>query len=118
KPLDANDGFTGAVVLCLEIPDAVLAQYDVSDELQASSGYRLALIPAATLNELGKPQVYDHSYASLSRVELVRAIRKWSAGERRESIPDHVKEMREAVAFLDEMGWLAPLRVREESKEN
>jgi hypothetical protein len=42
------------------MPDDVLAQYDVTDDLQNASGDHRALIPAEVLNRLGKPAVYDH----------------------------------------------------------
>jgi hypothetical protein len=45
RQLDANDGFDGDVTLCLDVPEEVFEQYDVTDSVQEESGYRLALFP-------------------------------------------------------------------------
>jgi hypothetical protein len=63
RPLEANDGFDGPLTLCLELPDDVFREYDVTDEIQERMGYRIAMVPADVLNRLGKPQIYDHDYA-------------------------------------------------------
>jgi hypothetical protein len=76
QQLDASDGFEGAVTLCLDMPDDVLAQYDVTDDLQKASGYHIALVPAEVLHGLGKPAVYDHEWAGPNRRDLVQAIRR------------------------------------------
>ena len=72
RQLDANDGFDGPVTLCLDIPEELFKKVETTDPLQEASGYRMAIIPAAELNLLGKPQVYDHFYAGLLRRDLVR----------------------------------------------
>jgi hypothetical protein len=68
-PLGANDGFQGDVTLCLDIPDEIFEHYECHDELQAASGYRLALIPAPVLNRHGPVQIYDHEYAASPAVK-------------------------------------------------
>jgi hypothetical protein len=110
------DGYDGNVTLCLEVPDDVMAEYDVTDALQERSGYRLALIPAAVLNRLGRPQVYDHVYAGCSRSEVLRVIR---AREQDDSPASQARaaEMRQAMAFFDRIGWLTPLCLSEESRQ-
>jgi hypothetical protein len=55
-------------------------QLDVSDEVMHAGGYRMALIPAVDLNKIGKPQVYDHFYAGISRRELLKAAELWESG--------------------------------------
>jgi hypothetical protein len=112
-PLGANDGFQVDVTLCLDIPDEIFEQYECTDELQAASGYRLALIPAAVLNRHGPVQIYDHEYAGLSRREMLIAIRSWE-----EVSADHPKarEMRRALQFFDRIGWLTPLKPKEQSE--
>jgi hypothetical protein len=114
RPLDANDGFEGAVVLCLDVPQELFNHFDLTDELQKASGYRIALIPAAALNRLGKPQVYDYSYAGCSRRDLVKSIQAAeSADGSNVATYQHANNMCEAMAFLDSIGWLTPLRLKE-----
>ncbi len=134
RPLDANDGFPGDVVLCLEVPDDLFAEREATDDGQKSCGYRTALIPAAVLNRLGKPQVYDHFYAGHSRRELVRGARRLEGIDERRLADDEgegwkqsgrgndrevsaagrqAKEVREAIEFFDSIGWLTPLKLRE-----
>jgi hypothetical protein len=108
-PLDANDGFSGDVVLCLDVPDEVLARYNVADEATPAV---FALVPAGELNKLGKPRVYDHDLAGLSRRELLHAIRGME--DRGRGGRKRAREMRAALAFFDKIGWLTPLRLQEE----
>ena len=113
RPLDANDGFDGDVVLCLELPAEEFTLHEwVEDE--GGPGYRYALAPSATLNRFGPPKVYDHTYAGSSRRELVQAIRMWEEADRPEARA-RAQEMRNAMEFFDRIGWLTPLRLRENS---
>lgn len=114
NPLDVNDGFAGDITLCLDVPEDLFRQYDVTDEPQEASGYRMALVPAAELNRLGKPQVYDHVYAGCSRRDLLRAIERCEAGGGVASF-QHGNDIREAIALFDQIGWRTPLRLREAS---
>jgi hypothetical protein len=114
RPLRINEGFKGNVTLCLEIPDRLLEEHDVTDTLIEQCGYRLALVPAAALNRLGKPQVYDHAYASCSRRDLVR-ICKAIEETGSDSAQKHARQMRDAIAFFDEIGWLTPIQLQEEA---
>jgi hypothetical protein len=111
-PLDANDGFMGDVTLCLEVPPDVFQRHDVTDGLQEASGYRFALVPADELNKLGKPQVYDHTFADYSRVDLFLWIRALEQGGGPED-NKQIQLMRDAVAFFNRIGWLTPLKQRE-----
>jgi hypothetical protein len=111
--LDADDGVIGQVTLCLDIPEEEFSNYDVTDPLTEKSGYRIALIPAEVLNRLGKPQVYDHTFAGLSRRRLVRAAQTWESRGHYQ----HAQRMREAIAFFDKIGWLTPLKLREQPEE-
>jgi hypothetical protein len=113
-PLDANDGFDGEVTLCLDVPEDVFGKYDVTDGLMEKSGYRLALIPAGELNRLGLPQVYDHIFAGCSRRDLILARQNREVAGLEDGYPSTAL-MREAVAFFDRIGWLTPLRLREEA---
>jgi hypothetical protein len=127
QQLDALDGFDGDVTLCLDLPPEVFDEYDLTDDLQRESGYRVALIPATVLNGLGKPQVYDHEYAGCSRRDLVRGAKSWEAddddaaegedwngGGRADAYQQHAQELRHAVEFFDRIGWLTPLKLKEE----
>jgi hypothetical protein len=115
--LDANDGFDGDVTLCLNVPEEDFADHETTDTLMEKSGYRMALIPAQVLNRIGKPQVYDHTYAGAPRRLLVR---------RAEQLEEtgvvshfrHAQQMREAIALFDRIGWLTPLKLREQGVEN
>ncbi len=110
KQLDTNDGFEGDVTLCLDVPDAVMQQYDVTN---TNVSYRLALIPAEVLNQLSPPQIYDHFYAGASRREILQSIQKWEQSPD-ESSQRHAQEMREAIKFFDRVAWLTPLKLKEE----
>jgi hypothetical protein len=114
-PLDANDGFDGNVTLCLEVPDDTFGEYEVTDELQAQAGYRLGLVPAAALNQLEAPKVYDHAYAGSSRKEMLDAIRAWESANSK-SAHANAQEMRDAIDFFDRIGWLTPIKLQEEQE--
>jgi hypothetical protein len=91
--------------------------------------YRYAVIPAARLNEIGKPQVYDHEYAGSSRRVLLQAAEGWeghadeiekAAAEkdwekRAAQVRRNAKRLRDAIAFLDRIGWLTPVKLQEEA---
>jgi hypothetical protein len=113
KQLDINDGFEGEVTLCVDVPDATMQQYDDSD---TDRSYRLALIPAEVLNRLSPPQIYDHIYAGASRREILQSIQKWQQ-DADPSTQRHAQEMREAINFFDHIGWLTPLKLKEEKAE-
>jgi hypothetical protein len=135
-PLDVNDGFEGDVTLCLDVLDDAFDQYDVTDELQKANGYRLFLVPAKTLNQIGHPKVYDHEYAGCSRRELLQSSRRWEAaadepgaepwkGESTEAetlrrvaaMRQHASEMRHAIEFFDRIGWLTPLNLQQQGNQ-
>ena len=95
------------------------------------------------MNQFGRPQVYDHEFAGISRRDMVQAAKKLEddgygsldddakrgeckqlgeEGERqakaraadRQSSKQHAQKMREAMAFFDRIGWLTPVRVQEQ----
>jgi hypothetical protein len=107
--LDANDGFLGDVTVCIDVPEGVFAQYEIDDPIH---NYREAIVPADVLNGLDKPKVYDHEYAGSSRRQLLKAAEHWEAGDVRSH--QHANEMREAIRFFDEIGWLTPLKIQEQ----
>jgi hypothetical protein len=107
RQLAAADGFEGEVTLCLEIPDDVFSRWEWVEDEQS---FRLSLIPADVLNQLGKPQIYDHEFAGTSRREMVQAIKRWE--QKADWRPAH--EMREAMEFFDRIGWLTPVKVQEQ----
>jgi hypothetical protein len=114
QPLGANDGFLGEVTLCLDVPEEVFAEYDCTDEVNLNDGYRMAFIPAAALNAIGRPQVYDHRFAGISRRQLLQSIRQWE-----EAGPEYhpsAEDLRRAFDFFDRIGWLTPLKVQEEGE--
>jgi hypothetical protein len=112
KPLGCNEGFLGEVTLCLDVPEEELQRFDVTDELQEASGYRLALLPAELLNRIGKPQMYDHLFAGVSRRDMLRNIRQ---AEGRGDDPSG-QMLRQAFEFFDRIGWLTPLKLREQEE--
>jgi hypothetical protein len=125
-PLDEREGFEGPVTLCVEVPDDIFEKYEWIEEAAEGrehvpgdpmrglgcqpGSYRYAVIPAAVLNTVGQPQVWDHDYAGSSRKELMDAIRLWE----RDSDKRHAQEMRDALEYFDRIGWQTPLRLREE----
>jgi hypothetical protein len=124
RQLDISDGFEGDVTLCLEVADDLFERYEWAED-GGGPGHRSALIPAAVLNRLGPPQVYDHGYAGGSRRDLIRGAQQWEeaaasgeertadAGWSREGVARHAREMRDAIEFFDRIGWLTPLKLRE-----
>lgn len=52
EPLDENEGANGDIVLILDIPAALFAEYEWVEEQKP---YREALIPSALLNRFGPP---------------------------------------------------------------
>jgi hypothetical protein len=120
RVLDVNDGFEGDVTLCLDLRDDEFKRYEIVEE-GARPGYRrMALVPAAVLNRFGPAKIFDHLYAGAGRVELLRSIRGWeqhgeecSEEESKESSRRHAQEMRAAIEFFDEIGWLAPEKLKE-----
>jgi hypothetical protein len=112
-PLEANDGFEGDVTICLDVPQVIFDTFDVTDTMQEKCGYRLALVPAVELNMLGTPQVYDHTFSGSSRVMLMKSIRNWEQSDSKVG-REHGARMRAAVEFFDRIGWLTPIKVREQ----
>jgi hypothetical protein len=109
RQLDARDGFVGEVTLYLEIPDDVFSRWEWVED-GGGLGLRLSLIPADVLNQLGRPQVYDHAFAGMSRRDMVQAIKGWE--QQGDWQPAH--QLREAMEFLDRIGWLTPVKVQEQ----
>jgi hypothetical protein len=72
RPGGRDERFAGPVTLYQDVPDDEYRRYEVVED-GGGPGYRLSLIPAAALNRLGKPAVYDHAFAGCSRRELLRA---------------------------------------------
>ena len=103
----AADGFLGEVTLCLDVPDEVFSRWEWFEHEQ---GYRLSLIPADVLNQLGKPQVYDHDLAGISRRDMVQAIKRWE--QRGDWEP--AQRLREAMEFFDRIGWLTTVKIQEQ----
>jgi hypothetical protein len=56
RPLDDNEGADGEVLLRLEIPEEAVARHEW---VEANKTYREFLVPAATVNAYGPPQVVD-----------------------------------------------------------
>jgi hypothetical protein len=73
-PLTSSQGATGAIVLAVDIPDAVLAKYEACEgEVLTEGGdrnndadwiptdkkpYREFLVPAAVVNQYGPPRIH------------------------------------------------------------
>ncbi len=56
EPLDANEGATGRILLCVEIDPAKLAEYEWKE---ADKPYREFCVPASLLNTDGKAALVD-----------------------------------------------------------
>src|SRR5262249_41054265 len=110
-------------------PEEATRWHDTGEEPEGleyqSMGY--AIIPAAILNQHGKPHLYDHDYLGdgSDRRELVHAAESWEAAAKEQSdesdaerIRGHAKEIRDAVTFLDQVGWQTALRLREPAPED
>jgi hypothetical protein len=108
EPWGTGDGCEGDVVLCIDLSKAAYKRFGLEIEL---CPYKVAIIPALALNFIGTPQVYDHRFAGMSRRDLVFAARR---AEKRhtESYPK-AEDIRAAIAFFDEIGWLSPLKLQE-----
>ncbi len=134
-------GPEGNVTLCVDVPEEAFREleaqeatrplteeesdrFDDGTEPEGLEYQRMgyAVIPAATLNRFGRPQVWDHDYSGDSRVELVVGIRRWEASREFQAgevgVRHHVQCLRDAMAFLDAVGWQAPLSLREEAPED
>jgi hypothetical protein len=110
-------GPKGAVVLCTDVPEEVFrdleaqegmralapdgfARYDKDEAVPEGIECRrggFAVIPAAVLNQFGRPKVYDHEFPGASRAELLGSIGSWEATESfqsgNESARLHVQSM-------------------------
>jgi hypothetical protein len=112
-------------VLCIDVPDDLFGQHEYEAGHAEGRGWREANIPAAVLNGLGRPRLYDALYAGHSRRDLVLSVRELEALANEVSSPTEeairvrdqaagqAREMRDAIAFFDRIGWLTPLRLRE-----
>jgi hypothetical protein len=56
EPLDINEGAQGDVLLSLDVPESLFAEYEWVEDAKA---YREALVPADVLNASGRPTVVD-----------------------------------------------------------
>jgi len=56
EPLDIDDGVDGDVLLSIEIPENLFAEYEWVEE---GKPYRESLIPAEIVNKYGPPQVHE-----------------------------------------------------------
>jgi hypothetical protein len=129
-PLDYRHGFFDPVVLCVEVAEDAFERYEQVNEKRPApkyvpgipflpldappAAYRYAIIPAAVLNQIGKPQLYDQEYARCSRKEVLLAIRDWEGRTDPQALT-LVRSMRESLEFLDRHDWRTPLRLREET---
>jgi hypothetical protein len=137
-------GPEGDTVLCVDVPDEVFHEREVCEGTRGLTEEEVAqfnkdgsfpeglemqhmghaLIPAAILNQYGRPRLYDHEYAGASRRELLQSIRRWELKEPSENDDAeqgrqrHIQEMRDAIVFFDKIGWLTPLRFTEEAPDD
>lgn len=56
RPLDANEGAVGDVVLSIEIPEEVVVPFEWVEEFKS---YREFLVPAAIVNRYGPAAICD-----------------------------------------------------------
>jgi hypothetical protein len=134
-------GPEGDTVLCAEVPEEIFQELEAQvstwsltaeefERCRQNPGWEpegmeyqrmgYAVIPAATLNQHGRPRLFDHDYLGEGdRRYLVRAAEAWESAAGYE--PDYApkaKELRDAIAFLDQVGWQTPLRLREPAPED
>ena len=106
-------------------PSTLFAKWEI--EWHPATWPRRLLIPAEALNGVGRPQVYDHvwySAAGWSRRGLLQAARKWEAHASASGTPAdsaaamlrQAQGMRDAIAFFDSIGWLTPVKAKEEAE--
>jgi hypothetical protein len=113
KPTDGPEGHEGEVILVTEIPVEVFNEYEVVGPAPGGtyddrSGY--SFVPPDVLNRYGRPRVYGHLQVGSSRRELVGLIQDLANAGRKE----HAAQMREVLAFYDELGWQTLLKVKEQ----
>jgi hypothetical protein len=124
-------GTEGATLLCTDIPEDVYREREIVEgtrPLTAEEAKQMteggpepenmeyqnmgyAIIPAEVLNQFGPPRLWGHEHTGSSRKELLDAIALW---EKRGDTPEMVKELQDAVAFHDQVGWTTPLCLREQ----
>jgi hypothetical protein len=133
-------GPEGDTVLCAEVPEKVFRKWEAQESTRSLTadefarrqqnpvwgpygmeyqrmGY--AVIPAATLNQHGRPRIYDHDYLGEGdRRDLVQAAEAWESMAEDPDYARKAKELRDAIAFLDQVGWQTPLRLRESAPED
>jgi hypothetical protein len=63
------------------------------------------------LNRHGRVQVYDHEFARHSRRELLQYLKLQSE--------DHptAQRVRRAMKFFDKIGWVTPLKLKEQASQ-
>jgi hypothetical protein len=126
-PLDLRHGFEGPVVLCIDVPEELFEAHEFVEEdamykehvpgdspkgLGAHPGsFRYAIIPATEMNQIGRPQYFDHDSFCGSRKDLLEAIRTW---EEDGGSQQKAAELRQALEFLDRIGWNSLVRWKEE----
>jgi hypothetical protein len=71
EPASGKEGAAGPVVLALEIPEGVLAEYEWVQDV----GYREFLVPAKVVNRFGPPEVVeDQRWAKEVEQQLMEKI--------------------------------------------
>jgi hypothetical protein len=136
-------GTNGDTVLCLDVPEELFRKFEVSEGTRQltddeakhyyatgempeylecrTMGY--AIIPAAELNQHGKPKVFDQKFSGSTRHEMLKAIRAWEEAQAAtegstEGCVRHIQAMRDAVEFFDAIGWQTPLSLRESAPDD
>jgi hypothetical protein len=121
-------GPSGPTVLCTDVPESVFRELESQESTRSLTkeegehfrqtgkepagleyqrmGY--AIIPAAVLNQFGRPQVYTREYCGMSRADLLKLIQAWEQQGEPET-QDHAEELRATITFLDQIGWNTPL---------
>jgi hypothetical protein len=105
----AGEEFDFPLTLILNVPEDVFDQFEQCRD----TDYRLAIVPAAVLNRFGRPLVYDAFCAGSSRAEILRILRLYEENPHPLGEPG-AREMRDAIAFFDRIGWSTPLKLHEQ----
>jgi hypothetical protein len=110
-PLGGEDTVDCDVRLCLEVPETVMARYELPSTTVAK-GCQVAAIPTDVLTRLGRPQLYDHQlYNGWSRRELVQLIRRWQAAGEISSA--RMQQAQAAMKLFDLVGWQSAIRLQD-----
>jgi hypothetical protein len=112
RPLDVNEGADGDVLLAIDIPENLFAEYEWVEE---GKGYREALIPAALVNPYGPARIADAYWAHCGASGLLQAIAfrerlllSVQGEEHQSHLRKDIERIQYMISFLGKHGLLDP----------